>query len=98
MAQHTPGPWAFRHESGEVYYSDGDVEPLIATVHSDNVDEPQFRADAALIAAAPEMFAALRQSNKALEDAVRLCGTEQARAINVQIAANCAAIAEAEGR
>ena len=55
----TPGPWAYEEETGRIYYADGDVEPTIAFVYLDNTLPEQSKADARLIAAAPELLAAL---------------------------------------
>lgn len=37
------------------------VFPMIASVHADNTDEAQWQADARLIAAAPDLLAALKR-------------------------------------
>ena len=61
-ASHTPGPWTTHADAPfEVVMDDGDVNPLIATVNacSASVDRPQALADARLIAAAPDLLAAL---------------------------------------
>ncbi len=58
---HTPGPWGFDRATGEVFYDDGDVTPLIASVahDSETVSFEQACADMALIAAAPDLLEAL---------------------------------------
>ena len=56
---HTPAPWAYDPASGKIYYADGDVEPVVATVNWDNDSQEQADADGYVLAAAPEMFAAL---------------------------------------
>jgi hypothetical protein len=55
----TPGPWACDLTAGEVYYNDGDVLPLVATVQCDATSDAQAAADCHLICAAPDMYAAL---------------------------------------
>jgi hypothetical protein len=55
----TPGPWACEQETGRVYFADGDVEPTIAFVTLENTSSGQSRADAQLIAAAPELREAI---------------------------------------
>lgn len=57
---HTPGPWAFDPESGEIYFSDGDVEPMLAVVYAENTSAQQYRADGQLIASAPALLKALK--------------------------------------
>lgn len=61
--KHTPGPWRFDAENGEILFDDHmgeNVQPLIATVNFSNVDQPQGEADGRLITAAPDMLEALR--------------------------------------
>lgn len=60
-AQHTPGPWGVDWKSGDVFYLDGDVMPLVATVNLDAVSNEQALADLRLIAAAPELLGALEK-------------------------------------
>ncbi len=58
--KHTPGPWAYC-DDGEIYHADEDgVLPRIATIDMDNVSPEQAEADCRLIAAAPDMLAALK--------------------------------------
>lgn len=59
-AQHTPGPWGFDPTVGSIYHDDGDVRPLVASVMTDCVSDEQAEADCRLIAAAPDMLAALK--------------------------------------
>lgn len=66
-SKHTPGPWAYDPAELRIYYADGDVEPTVAYVEYDNSSEAQAEADARLIAAAPELLAALK-------DAIALMG------------------------
>ena len=61
MAQHTPGPWGYDEEVGEIFRDDGDAMPRVATVDLDNVGSfEQGLADGKLIAAGPELLAALK--------------------------------------
>ncbi len=58
-AGHTPGPWGYDWKSGDVFYLDGEAMPLVATVNLEAVSNEQALADLYLIAAAPELLAAL---------------------------------------
>lgn len=57
---HTPGPWKFTTHF-EVVMDDGDVQPLVAAVNASDasVSHERATADGRLIAAAPELLAAL---------------------------------------
>jgi hypothetical protein len=72
---HTPGPWQFI-ESDDARVPDRIVSPAGATVARGNIGVN--RADAALIAAAPELLAALRAIAKLLarEGASGVVGAE----------------------
>lgn len=61
-AKHTPGPWAYDQAGGEVYYADGDVEPVIAGIEQDGTSEEQADADGRLIAAAPDLLDACERA------------------------------------
>lgn len=66
MTKHTPGPWRARISGDpDVLTSSGD---LICAVYTDDLAE----ADARLIAAAPEMLAALREAASTLPVAGRM--------------------------
>jgi len=62
--QHTPVPWAIRqHEKGfVVYYTDGEIRSNTAQCYDNTVAEEHgtAEANARLIAAAPELLAALK--------------------------------------
>jgi len=59
---HTPGPWKFDAATGEILYNDGQLPlPQVATVQSDNTQVEQYEADGNLIAAAPDLLAALKE-------------------------------------
>jgi len=60
MLKATPGPWKYEHASGAIYYDDGDVEPLIASTNLESVSVEQGDADGHLIAAAPDLYEALK--------------------------------------
>lgn len=56
---HTPGPWIlFEHENEREFYFDAGRVQLLTTLTSENGLE-EMKANARLIAAAPEMLAAL---------------------------------------
>lgn len=61
---HTPGPWIVDHDfPTEIRMDDSNGEAvfaLVAGVHVSNTEPEQALADARLIAAAPEMLAALK--------------------------------------
>lgn len=61
-AKHSPGPWTWDEDEGEVVAADERV------VIYANAQEPfdQYRADMQLIAAAPEMLALLREARPML--------------------------------
>lgn len=104
-SQHTPGPWEI-HDGGK-FGSYGDNGPSVCAVTGPGLCQPLFdlcgpasemqcRANAALIAAAPELLEALR----GLSDAVIEYGrtvAEWDRVLDADKAAR-AAIAKAEGK
>jgi hypothetical protein len=70
-AQHTPGPWRIDHARHRRVYQPNDMEiragnglggSVIATIYAENwdMDGATDRANANLLAAAPDMLAALR--------------------------------------
>lgn len=71
-ASHTPGPWHWHkcltrqhlhNEAGSCF-----AQVSMPSPHNMPIaDAPQYRANAALIAAAPEMFVALQAAQKRLE-------------------------------
>jgi len=96
MNKHTSGPWAVDLVTGAIWYDDrgdGDVRPVIATVRFDNTEYGQFEADCHLIAAAPDLLAALANpaglddgalagmDARALRDLIREYRTEARTAI-----------------
>ena len=56
---HTPGPWTYDEESNEVYRLDsaGHVEACLCEIRG----EPNWRDNARLIAAAPDLVSTLRE-------------------------------------
>ncbi len=81
MSKHTPGPWihptgVFANETGgpSIQSADGDLIAAVAVVDADLDDETNERrlADAHLIAAAPEMLAALRTQRPIIQKMIRI--------------------------
>ena len=75
MVKHTPGPWVVAMEYDCARIEDGDSE-YVALVNGTEVDSDghqiitaEGKANAALIAAAPELLAALEETARALEKA-----------------------------
>jgi hypothetical protein len=104
-AKHTPGPWVVwdyaGHTVGIVSY---DGEPLaVAEVvdYGDMVDPAQMRADANLIAAAPDMLAALKAFEAEFADVITtdsaLPGTDAVDAVCYLWPTIKAALAKARG-
>ncbi len=90
--QHTPRPWACDLSDGTVYYDDGDVCPLIASVQCEAVADDQARADLHLIAAAPDLLALARLVHGSFGGGLTVTFSE------ADVAEFAAAIAKAEGR
>lgn len=89
---HTPGPWVVENYGdgdARVIHSDGATRICFMATAGSNGDPARISADARLIAAAPEMLAALRairdraaetaQTN-ATREIVRWCGAAIAKA------------------
>jgi len=102
--QHTPGPWFHKRDSYNEYGAT--VAHLIETEYEDVVATVSYRerdprlnrhgeADAALIAAAPELLAALKGL---IEYAAREIGMDPAEAVGGYFKPARDAIAKAEGR
>lgn len=84
-AQHTPGPWEVLHD-----HPDAETAPAIAYIKAVNrgmdfeeiallfgcVEQPQQEANARLMAAAPELLAALRDVIDWLDDGNRQLSDE----------------------
>ena len=90
--QHTAGPWwvAATGEADDIGFAIGAENCVIGYMAE--------RADAMLAKAAPEMLGALTCSTGVLEACLPLLSGERLRMTEMQIAANRAAIARAEGR
>jgi hypothetical protein len=94
IAQHTPGPWRVGIDGVSVWQADG---PETKIVHTREGTGPERRANARLIAAAPEMLEALYSALN-----TEGIGPEQAEKIGLDYAWHFTkirnAIAKAEGR
>lgn len=66
-AQHTPGPWVYRHEEDEGHYEISALsgrEVIGQVFYVDNAPSSRGEADARLIAEAPAMLAALQKAER----------------------------------
>jgi hypothetical protein len=64
MSEHTPGPWQVDYELLATFENDGRTEELIEIVGDSRGNTPCYatsKVDARLIAAAPDMLAALKE-------------------------------------
>jgi len=89
LSQHTPGPWTVDGNHFQIWANDG--ENAVASVYSTASPEPmasEARANARLIAAAPDLLAALEDSLTV----IRLMGCDMSNFSN-----SCAALARAKG-
>jgi hypothetical protein len=60
MSGHTPGPWTVGDVDNSIYvWQDGGKESFISEVSPEDVNEQEMVANARLIAAAPDLLAAL---------------------------------------
>ncbi len=79
MSQHTPGPWqsdfSARHTVSYVISAHGAIIAEI-TISSPTADEVRIAANAALIAAAPDLFEALRRIRQVIEPETIQAGGE----------------------
>ncbi len=101
---HTPGPWMasqaffFGHDSWQITGTIGDTSPFLCHLTDDT---PDYAANARLIAAAPELLAALEKAAELAEGAVKIL--RQFDVESGRVAAECvlrdarAAIAKATG-
>jgi hypothetical protein len=102
MAQHTPGPWIWRGKSGSLHRVGEPPYPYGARVlaptyeYDSGVDTEVSDADACLIAAAPDLLAALRAMVAEFEKFSRY-GSPIARDANEAMRAARSAIARATG-
>jgi hypothetical protein len=98
MHAFTPGPWAYDRDFFQVFVK-GDADPaVIATIDSDVAlaGLEQAHADGRLIAAAPELLAALKGMVEEFEKFSRY-GSTLAREANAACHAARTAVAKAEG-
>lgn len=110
MAKHTPGPWQHDRERSMggapiIVGKRGDRNRMreVAKVLFDNgSDDPEVRANARLIAAAPDLLGALKAAGEALDAAsAAICEWDQhdpsvAARCNLAYRQICVAIAKAE--
>lgn len=89
MSKHTPGPWL--HEAGAiadiVFHANG-IATLATIHHGVGLGDDESHANARLMAAAPDMLAALKEGKRRLQGAGMLGGDDDPV---------CVAIAKAEG-
>lgn len=106
---HTPGPWHINYHGGQttdayVWGPDGTKRGCIASVNLCGLDRDDFTArsgNARLIAAAPDMLAALQKADEALQAAEQhvLCASgQELKEVTRGRARIRAAIARATGR
>lgn len=106
MSKHTPGPWSKAYISGALRHVQRNVD-IDAFLDGESIDEinnglyetPSGRsvADAALIAAAPEMLAALEECSSILRLLDPLDSPGGSEKLSAAIARAVAAIARATG-
>lgn len=89
-AKHTPGPWAVYGEAGQHVRTEAGLSEF-------RVYKIGHQADAALIAAAPDLLAALKHAETALYDAMH-AGNLSSEYAGGAIKVVNAAIEKAEGR
>ena len=97
QAKHTPGPWEACGQDGciRIRATDVDGTTVYPAAINGNADDDEYgpttRANAELIAAAPDLLAACRVALQAIEDAHHGVSTADQEAMIEQV------IAEAEG-
>ena len=64
MSKHTPGPWII--EAQGIYANGGNKRVATAMSHEHEIDWPTTKANARLIAAAPELLETLQAALEAL--------------------------------
>jgi hypothetical protein len=67
---HTPGPWGYDRVTGDIFREDGDLFETIATIDIDDVAAEEYDPNLYLIAAAPELLAALVNITDLADEAV----------------------------
>ena len=96
MSTHTPGPWVASPFGDCAYEIVNEVGTAIAEVDGAHEDSARIEANANLIAAAPELLAALRSARSWVAQYAELRGHEAASASMLRVIE--AAIAKAGGR
>ena len=98
--KHTPGPWKWKQNRGNNYYEHSVFTDHQTVAELDGEMPVNIKANAALIAAAPDLLEALKLIVKAFADG-DIKFTEKRRAdsdpYHPANVAMCAAIAKAEG-
>ena len=99
---HTPGPWEVHHwgdNEGDIRSSDG---KLVCVMRDGaTAQEEDWEGDARLIAAAPDLLDALRDTCSELEwlcECHRKCKEEPSDEAYSAVAKACTVLAKAEGR
>ena len=105
--KHTPGPWVWRNKSGTLHrvgeapYAYGDIVLAPDYEYDSGVDTKVSDADAALIAAAPDLLQSLREISDmfmARPDMIKALEPLRGFAENAVFERAAAAISKAEGR
>lgn len=109
--QHTPGPWVIGSEHGDDadrpdYQYNADGWPFFVAHRSTEIGRGDFhtacsiqrKEDARLIAAAPDLLAALREGAESLHYAIDALQAPERASIRDTLAIMLAAVAKAEGR
>lgn len=91
QAQHTPGPWKASHDGLKVFNPEGPLTFVIAEMNTKVCSTAPFLAEQAanarLIAAAPELLAALEIAYRHIDmNALRISHCKDAAAIEAAIA------------
>lgn len=89
MSKHTLGPWKAKGEKYgktiDIFGNDGTDQP-IAWADSDDIDPKEAKANARLIAAAPDLLAALERLFKQTSEGNAPCGEDTREAVRAAIA------------
>lgn len=83
--KHTPGPWHVSDSGFEVRCSDkvGAFNITVAACYAPVLPEVERKANARLIAAAPELLATLKQVHAMLSQPVQFTGSETGQAAQI---------------
>jgi len=96
MSKYTPGPW-WRDDDGFIASGNGDTYVTVADANVNSLDIDEREANTSLIAAAPELLAALKNAAKILDDDGARDGYSGKESYDDAADAARAAIARAEG-